>query len=220
MPKPARGHSRSTAIHHAVPYPTAIPSGTAAASASASTPAPTTSRHSRIPSRFNMSSTDSSPQSSKTSNSTWSNEADKQLIEARAAGLNWTPISATYFPDKTPNACRKRHERLMVQRHHSQDWNGVKLDQLAKGYDELREQMWTLLANRVGEKWQTVEAKVRQYFSLRYPAVTGYNRAALTTRNSSIHHQFQLNLGLCTWTTRPCFQPSTLTFSMSCTDLA
>ena len=82
-------------------------------------------------------------------------------MEARAAGLNWTPIAQKLFPDKTPNACRKRHERLMIQRHHSQDWDGVKLEQLATAYQEMREQMWSLLAKRLGERWQTVEAKVR-----------------------------------------------------------
>ena len=82
-------------------------------------------------------------------------------MAARAAGENWTPIAHRLFPDKTPNACRKRHERLMIQRHHSQDWDGVKLEQLAQAYQEMREQMWTLLARRLGERWQTVEAKVR-----------------------------------------------------------
>ena len=83
-------------------------------------------------------------------------------MEARAQGQNWTPIAHNLFPDKTPNACRKRHERLIVQRRQTQDWDGVKLEQLAMAYTEVREQMWTLLANRLGgERWQTVEAKVR-----------------------------------------------------------
>lgn len=82
-------------------------------------------------------------------------------MDARAKGLNWGPIANTLFPDKTSNACRKRHERLMVKRNHSQDWEGVKLEQLAQAYQEMREPMWTLLAKRLGERWQTVEAKVR-----------------------------------------------------------
>ena len=46
----------------------------------------------------------------------WSQEDDLQLTKARSEGLNWGPITSRYFPMKTPNACRKRHERLMEKR--------------------------------------------------------------------------------------------------------
>jgi hypothetical protein len=59
----------------------------------------------------------------------------------------------------TPNACRKRHERLM-ERMNAEQWDGVKLDVLAQAYMEVRREMWSLLAARVGEKWQLVETKV------------------------------------------------------------
>ncbi len=36
----------------------------------------------------------------------------------------------------------------------------MKVEQLAREYLELRKEMWEMLANRVGEKWQIVEAKV------------------------------------------------------------
>lgn len=81
-------------------------------------------------------------------------------MRARQQGLNWQPIALKYFPDKTANACRKRHERLMEKRNSADNWDGVKLDLLSKAYIELREQMWKILADRVGEKWQNVEAKV------------------------------------------------------------
>ena len=42
----------------------------------------------------------------------WLPEHDELLIQARMQGLGWLPIASTYFPDKTPNACRKRHEKL------------------------------------------------------------------------------------------------------------
>ncbi len=94
---------------------------------------------------------------------TWVSEDDEKLMDARKQGLNWQPIAARYFPDKTPNACRKRHERLMEKRNAADNWNGVKIEAMAKAYMELREQMWTILAEQVGERWQTVETKVCNY---------------------------------------------------------
>lgn len=88
----------------------------------------------------------------------WLPSDDERLMEARKSGLNWQPIAARYFPNKTPNACRKRHERLM-ERQNAQDLDGVKLEVLAREYMNVRKEMWSILAERVGEKWATVEAK-------------------------------------------------------------
>ena len=46
----------------------------------------------------------------------WSREQDDLLMRVRTQGLGWAPIAHTYFPDKSPNACRKRHERLLEKR--------------------------------------------------------------------------------------------------------
>ena len=48
----------------------------------------------------------------------------------------------------------------MEKRNNTENWEGVKMETLAKAYNDLREQMWKILGDRVGEKWQTVEAKV------------------------------------------------------------
>ncbi|KAF2399408.1 hypothetical protein EJ06DRAFT_467842, partial [Trichodelitschia bisporula] len=88
----------------------------------------------------------------------WTPDDDEILMAARAKGLNWQPIAAAHFPSKTANACRKRHERLM-ERRNAEDWDGVKLDTLAREYMAVRREMWSVLADRVGEKWQTIEAK-------------------------------------------------------------
>lgn len=95
-----------------------------------------------------------------TRSSSWSARDDETLIQARAQGLNWNQIGPKHFPSKTPNACRKRHERLM-ERQNAEQWDGVKLDVLAQAYMEVRRDMWSMLAARVGEKWQLVETKVR-----------------------------------------------------------
>ncbi|KAL9048819.1 MAG: hypothetical protein Q9162_007532 [Coniocarpon cinnabarinum] len=90
--------------------------------------------------------------------SSWTPEEDQLLKEARGRGLNWQPIADTYFPSKTANACRKRHERLM-DREQVEEWDGIKLEQLAQAYQDCRREMWTILANRLDEKWTVVEAK-------------------------------------------------------------
>ena len=88
----------------------------------------------------------------------WTAEDDTRLMQLRAKGMNWAPIAA-HFAGKTPNACRKRHERLM-ERRNAESWDGPRVEDLARAYLESREDMWRLVAARVNEKWQTVEAKV------------------------------------------------------------
>jgi hypothetical protein len=93
------------------------------------------------------------------SSGAWNPADDNTLMQARAQGMNWAPIQAAYFPAKTPNACRKRHERLMDRRN-SDDWETEKLERMAKEYMSIRKEMWSMLAERTGEKWAVVEAKV------------------------------------------------------------
>ncbi|KAL9010861.1 MAG: hypothetical protein Q9173_004249 [Seirophora scorigena] len=89
----------------------------------------------------------------------WTNHDDEQLKRARQQGHNWTTIAETYFPSKTPNACRKRHERLMEKINANGIWNPVKFEEVAKAYLDLREEMWRKIADRVNEKWTVVESK-------------------------------------------------------------
>jgi hypothetical protein len=90
----------------------------------------------------------------------WNAADDEILLQARQSGLNWQPIANRHFPNKTANACRKRHERL-IERRHVEDWDAEKLEMLAQEYLAIRKEMWMVLASRVDEKWTTVEAKVR-----------------------------------------------------------
>lgn len=89
----------------------------------------------------------------------WSTSDDEVLLRARASGLNWQPIASRNFPNKTANACRKRHERL-IERRHVDDWDNQKLELLAREYLACRKEMWEILAARLGERWNVVEAKV------------------------------------------------------------
>lgn len=100
----------------------------------------------------------------------WSKEDDEALMSARASGLNWTQIQQRYFPTKTPNACRKRHERL-IERKTADSWDKSDFEKLSMAYMSMRREIWTPLAARVGEKWTVVEQKVS---SIRDPARTTY----------------------------------------------
>jgi hypothetical protein len=93
------------------------------------------------------------------SSGAWNPTDDATLMAARAQGMNWAPIQQSYFPSKTPNACRKRHERL-VERRNADDWDGLKLENLAKSYMNMRREIWSGLALQTGEKWNVVEQKV------------------------------------------------------------
>ena len=95
----------------------------------------------------------------------WSPEMDELLMQSRQQGLNWQYIASQYFPLKTANSCRKRHERLIEERKDAEKTNSIDIEKLTKNYLDVREEMWKLVADRVGEKWQIVEAKV-SYISL------------------------------------------------------
>lgn len=99
------------------------------------------------------------PVQHRASSGAWTPQDDQQLLTARMQGLNWGQIQANYFPTKTPNACRKRHERLL-ERKGADDWDNLKLQRLAKEYMAMRKEIWSGLAARTGEKWNVVEAKV------------------------------------------------------------
>ncbi len=105
---------------------------------------------------YTQTNTSSEPHSS----TPWSAASDDQLVHARQEGLNWASIAEKHFPNKTANACRKRHERLMEKRGSQGEWNGDKFEEVARAYAEVREEMWRILAERVHEKWSVVERKV------------------------------------------------------------
>jgi hypothetical protein len=112
------------------------------------------------------------PTQHRPSSGAWSPHDDQQLITARMQGLNWAQIKDTYFPSKTGNACRKRHERLM-DRKGTDDWDARRSQQLALDYMSIRKEIWSPLAVRTGEKWQVVEQKVSNYHPSRvFPLLT------------------------------------------------
>ena len=112
----------------------------------------------------NMAQQDFSTPATERSSTAWSQDDDTRLMQYRAQGMNWGPI-ATNFPSKTANACRKRHERLMEKKS-AESWDGIKIEDLARAYLENRETMWRILADAMGEKWQTVEMKVGFFLML------------------------------------------------------
>ncbi|TKA32346.1 hypothetical protein B0A50_01452 [Salinomyces thailandicus] len=120
----------------------------------------------------------------------WSAADDEILLQARASGLNWQPISNRHFPNKTSNACRKRHERL-IERRHVEDWDAQKLELLAQEYLICRKEMWEALASRVGERWAVVEAKCMEkgIKALQATARSALRRATATSQHQAHHGQ-------------------------------
>jgi hypothetical protein len=51
-----------------------------------------------------------------------------------------------------------------MEKRNAENWDGLKLEDLAKAYFECREMMWKIIADKVGEKWQHVESKVHLKF--------------------------------------------------------
>ena len=90
----------------------------------------------------------------------WTPEDDARLKQARKDGMNWEPIAKTWFPSKTANACRKRHERLMEKVNTTEEWDSAQLEAMEIAYYKFRERMWKFIADEINEKWQTVESKV------------------------------------------------------------
>ncbi|THV97542.1 hypothetical protein D6D27_02056 [Aureobasidium pullulans] len=117
-----------------------------------------THRHSPFPAAQIRQSRSAEPQPGHRNTANWSAADDEVLVAARAAGLNWQSTASKHFPNKTANACRKRHERLVERRTH-EDWNTKRLDVLAVEYMELRKEIWGPLAAKIGERWSVVEAK-------------------------------------------------------------
>ncbi|KAI7277343.1 hypothetical protein KC345_g6675 [Hortaea werneckii] len=120
----------------------------------------------------------------------WSAADDEILLQARASGLNWQPIANRHFPNKTANACRKRHERL-IERRHVEDWDAEKLELLAHEYMICRREMWETLANRIGERWAVVEAKCMEkgLKTLQATARTAHRRASATSIQAPKQHE-------------------------------
>ncbi|KAK2623573.1 hypothetical protein QTJ16_007127 [Diplocarpon rosae] len=122
------------------------------------------------------------PPSLRPSSGAWTPSDDQTLMTARAQGLNWAPIQHAYFPSKTPNACRKRHERLM-ERRSADDWDSLKLENLAKKYMVMRREIWAALAAQTGEKWNVVEQKVCPPLAANFPSL-GSTHTHKHTHNS------------------------------------
>jgi hypothetical protein len=102
-----------------------------------------------------------SPSLQPTQNGPWTTAEDEILCDYRTRGCSWYQIQEKHFPTKSANACRKRHERLMMKRR-SLDWDESRLESLAVNYRQMREQIWRPLADRLGETWEHVEKAVHE----------------------------------------------------------
>lgn len=91
--------------------------------------------------------------------SPWSPEEDQLLLLARSKSIRWERVHSEYFPNKTPNACRKRYERLMSKRK-ANDWDPQRIEAVAIQYRDRKEEMWRMISDPLGERWDHVEKMV------------------------------------------------------------
>lgn len=89
----------------------------------------------------------------------WTAEEDAILLEERSRGSPWDDIHHRHFPGKSGNACRKRHERLLTKARDT-NWTDTRINNLLVVYGRHRQEMWTTIANEVGERWEDVEKVV------------------------------------------------------------
>jgi hypothetical protein len=94
----------------------------------------------------------------------WLDEEDNLLMEAKSSGLGWNDIHKKYFPTKSGNACRKRHERLMTKIR-SSDWDDARIAQVMREYNRpgVREAFWGQIAAPFHERWEDVERVVSHF---------------------------------------------------------
>lgn len=98
-------------------------------------------------------------QSQPSQSAPWTTDEDQLLLDAKSQGYAWNEIHTKYFPNKSGNACRKRHERL-VQKLRTTDWSEQRIQRVIQCYNEDRERLWKPLSDRLGEHWQDLERVV------------------------------------------------------------
>ncbi|KAL8678648.1 MAG: hypothetical protein Q9186_005003 [Xanthomendoza sp. 1 TL-2023] len=88
----------------------------------------------------------------------WTKSMDDVLLLAKHRGLDFAVISEIYFPTQSAQACHVRYEKLRGSRPIHEVIN--RLGNLANYYRSSRENMWRILASKMGEEWTAVEAEV------------------------------------------------------------
>ena len=88
----------------------------------------------------------------------WTQDEDNFLIDLKDSGLGWSEIHQKFFPKKSGNACRKRHERLMVQLR-TTDWDDQRIRRVMNEYNApgVPQPSYIQIARRLGERWEDVE---------------------------------------------------------------
>ncbi|PGH17139.1 hypothetical protein AJ79_01277 [Helicocarpus griseus UAMH5409] len=86
----------------------------------------------------------------------WSPHDDQVLMAARLQGHGWNQIQKENFQNKSPNACRKRWERLLAKRQGSK-WEDDRVEKVTRYYNQMRSDIWRPLAEATGESWEDVE---------------------------------------------------------------
>jgi hypothetical protein len=92
-------------------------------------------------------------------NGPWTPDEDDVLLDAKSRGMAWDEIHRQYFPLKTGNACRKRHDRLLAKAR-DPTWDDARVQRVLDCYNQQREPLWRSVADQTGERWEEVEKVV------------------------------------------------------------
>lgn len=91
----------------------------------------------------------------------WSSAEDNILIEQRRLSTAWKVIAEEFVRNKSSNACRKRHERLIKDEAMMLAANNVDQRKLGMVYCKQREAIWSAIAKECGiSDWKVAESMV------------------------------------------------------------
>ncbi|KIX98930.1 uncharacterized protein Z520_05391 [Fonsecaea multimorphosa CBS 102226] len=107
----------------------------------------------------------------------WNAEEDNILLDAKGRGLSWEEIHRRYFPNKSANACRKRHERVLAKMRDT-DWDEARIQRVTDAYNRHRHSIWQPLCKELGESMSDVEKVMFQQGlrNLRNPSRSSHAR--------------------------------------------
>ena len=89
----------------------------------------------------------------------WNSDEDNVLLDAKSRGMSWEEIHSQHFPNKSANACRKRHERVLAKMRNT-DWDDNRIQRVTLAYNRHRQSMWEPLCKELGESMPEVEKVV------------------------------------------------------------
>lgn len=91
------------------------------------------------------------------SSAPWTAAEDSSLLQFRSEGMDWNEMAEQCLPNRSPVACRARHEYLIKFQKRGDNRDDDLLPEIAISYQLLRQEIWQPLAKRTGKPWDRLE---------------------------------------------------------------